>query len=139
MMVHLPYLQRFADINKRTSRLVANAPRFRANLCPLTFVDVPIDDYAQTMLGIYEMGRVELLRDLFIWAYERSTQAYVAIRQTLAEPDPLCLTHCTLIKDSVRAVVLQPGADAQTVLDVPPCLLRCPLMCPRSSAKPCAR
>jgi fido (protein-threonine AMPylation protein) len=34
MMVHLPYLQPFADINKRTSRLAANLPLFRANLCP---------------------------------------------------------------------------------------------------------
>lgn len=117
MMVHVPYLQPFADINKRTSRLAANAPLFRANLCPLTFVDVPADSYAQAMLGIYEMGRVELLRDLFIWAYERSTQEYTVIRQTLAEPDPLRLTHRTLIKDAVRAVVLQPDADAQTVLD----------------------
>lgn len=63
------------------------------------------------------MGRVELLRDLFIWAYERSTQEYVAIRQQLAEPDPLRLTHRSLIKDTVRAVVLQPQADAQTVLE----------------------
>lgn len=117
MMVHLPYLQPFADINKRTSRLSANAPLFRANLSPLTFVDVPPDVYAQAMLGIYDMGRVELLRDLFIWAYERSTQEYVAIRQQLAEPDPLRLTHRTFIKDTVRAVVLQPDDDAQTVLD----------------------
>lgn len=63
------------------------------------------------------MGRVELLRDLFVWAYERSTQEYVAIRQTLAEPDPLRLTHRNLIKDTVRAVVLQPQADAQAVVD----------------------
>ncbi|WP_255556850.1 Fic family protein [Sodalis sp. dw_96] len=30
MMVHLPYLQPFADINKRTSRLAANLPLLRA-------------------------------------------------------------------------------------------------------------
>lgn len=41
MMVQLPYLQPFADINKRTSRLEANLPLFRANLCPLTFLNVP--------------------------------------------------------------------------------------------------
>ena len=35
-LVHLPYLQPFADINKRTSRLAANLPLFRADLCPLT-------------------------------------------------------------------------------------------------------
>ncbi|MHA7600467.1 Fic family protein [Alicycliphilus sp. T452] len=112
MMVHLPYLQPFADINKRTSRLAANLPLFRANLCPLTFVDVPPGIYARAMLGVYEMGRVELLRDLLVWAYERSTQEYVAIRQTLAEPDPLRLAWRQLIKDTVHAVVTQPGADA---------------------------
>jgi Fic family protein len=46
MMVHLPYLQPFADINKRTSRLAANLPLFRANLCPLTFLDVPEQAYS---------------------------------------------------------------------------------------------
>lgn len=73
--------------------------------------------YAEVMLGIYEIGRVELLRGLFNWAYECSTQEYVASRQHLAEPDPLCLTHRILIKDTVRAVVLQPQADAQAVGD----------------------
>lgn len=117
MMVHVPYLQPFADINKRTSRLAANGPLFRANLCPLTFVDVPVESYAQAMLGIYEMGRVEMLRDLFIWAYERSTQEYTAIRQNLAEPDPLRLTWRKLIKETVHAVVTQPGADAVALVE----------------------
>ena len=40
-MVDLPYLQPFADVDKRTSRLAANLPLIRANLCPLTFLDVP--------------------------------------------------------------------------------------------------
>lgn len=117
MMVHMPYLQPFADINKRVSRLAANAPLFRANLCPLTFVDVPADTYAQAMLGVYEMGRVEMLRDLFIWGYERSTKEYTAIRQTLAEPDPLRLTWRSLIKDTVRAVVQQPERDAIALVE----------------------
>ena len=90
-MVHLPYLQPFADVNKRTSRLAANLPLIRANLCPLTFLDVPERAYTCAMLGVYEPTRVELLRDLYLWAYERSTQEYLAIRQTLAEPDPLRL------------------------------------------------
>ena len=66
MMVHLPYLQPFADINKRTSRLAANLPLFRVNLCPLTFLDVPEEAYSRATLGVYEMTRVELLRDLYV-------------------------------------------------------------------------
>ncbi len=109
MMVHLPYLQPFADINKRTSRLAANLPLFRANLCPLTFLDVPEPVYSRATLGVYEMTRVELLRDLYVWAYERSTQEYLAIKQDLAEPDPLRLAWRDFIKQTIRAVILQPA------------------------------
>ncbi len=112
MMVHLPYLQPFADINKRTSRLAANLPLFRANLCPLTFLDVPEQAYSRATLGVYEMTRVELLRDLYVWAYERSTQEYLAIRQNLAEPDPMRLAWRDLIKQTIRKVVTQPEVDA---------------------------
>jgi len=111
MMVHLPYLQPFADINKRTSRLAANLPLFRANLCPLTFLDVPEQAYSRATLGVYEMTRVELLRDLYVWAYERSTQEYLAIKQDLAEPDPLRLAWRDFIKETLREVVRHPEID----------------------------
>jgi hypothetical protein len=110
-MVHLPYLQPFADINKRTSRLAANLPLFRANLCPLTFLGVPEQAYSRATLGVYELTRVELLRDLYVWAYERSTQEYLAIRQELAEPDPVRLAYREVIKQTVREVVQRPDAD----------------------------
>lgn len=116
-MVHLPYLQPFADINKRTSRLAANLPLFRANLCPLTFLDVPESAYSHATLGVYELTRVELLRDLYVWAYERSTQEYQAIQQDLAEPDPLRLAYRDLIKQTVRQVVQQPQADPLALLE----------------------
>ncbi len=108
MMVHLPYLQPFADINKRTSRLAANLSLFRANLCPLTFLDVPEQAYRRATLGVYEMTRVELLRDLYVWAFERSTQEYLAIKQDLAEPDPLRLAWRDCIKQTIREVITHP-------------------------------
>ena len=110
-MVHLPYLQPFADVNKRTSRLLANLPLIRANLCPLAFLDVPEGAYVRAILGVYELTRVELLRDLYLWAYERSTQEYLAIRQDLVEPDPLRLAYRDLIKETVREVVTHPESD----------------------------
>ncbi|WP_228548581.1 Fic family protein [Alloalcanivorax profundimaris] len=85
-MVHLPYLHPFADVNKRTSRLAANLPLIRANLCPLTFLGVPEQAYSRAILGVYELTRVELLRDLYLWAYERATQQYLAIKRDLTEP-----------------------------------------------------
>jgi len=116
MMVHLPYLQPFADINKRTSRLAANLPLFQANLCPLTFLGVPEHAYSRATLGVYEMTRVELLRDLYVWAYERSTQEYLAIKQDLAEPDALRLAWRDLIKQTIREVVRQPGQEAMPLI-----------------------
>jgi Fic family protein len=53
-MVHLPYLQPFEDVNKRVSRLAANIPFIRHNLCPLSFVDVPEQAYIDGILGVYE-------------------------------------------------------------------------------------
>ena len=57
------------------------------------------------------MLRVELLRDLYVWAYERSTQEYLAIKQGLAEPDPLRLTWRDFIKQTIREVVSSPESD----------------------------
>ena len=92
-------------------RRAANLPLFRANLCPLTFLDVPEQAYSRATLGVYEMTRVELLRDLYVWAYERSTQEYLAIKQDLAEPDPLRLAWRDLTKQTIREVVTHPELE----------------------------
>ncbi len=62
------------------------------------------------------MTRVELLRDLYIWAYERSTQEYMAMKQELAVPDPARLAWRELIKKTISEVVTQPGEDALSVI-----------------------
>jgi hypothetical protein len=72
IMAQLPYLQPFPDANKPVSRLAANIALLRHNLCPLFFVDVPGLAYTEGLLGVLELGRIELLRDVFVWAYERS-------------------------------------------------------------------
>lgn len=105
LMVHIPYLQAFEDVNKRTSRLAANIPFIRHNLRPLSFVDVPEHLYINGLLGVYELNRIELLRDVFLWAYERSCSRYAATRQSLGEPDPFRLRYRQQIMLVVRAVV----------------------------------
>ncbi|MFC1499119.1 Fic family protein [Verrucomicrobiota bacterium] len=105
VMVQVPYLQPFEDVNKRVSRIAANIPLIRMNLCPLSFVDVPEDDYARGMLGVYELNAVEYLRDVFVWAYKRSCERYSAVRQSLGEPDLFRLKHRSLIKNMVCDVV----------------------------------
>lgn len=105
VMVQLPYLQPFDDVNKRVSRLAANIPLIKRNLAPLAFDGVPRDSYTHGVLGVYELRRTELLRDLFIWAYERSAARYAAVRQSLGEPDPFRLHHRTAIRDIVGEVI----------------------------------
>ncbi len=104
-MVHLPYLQPFEDVNKRVSRFAANIPFIRRNLCPLSFVDVPVRDYIDGILGIYELNRIELLRDVFAWAYERSCARYAAVRRSLGEPDPFRLRYRALIAEIVSTII----------------------------------
>lgn len=105
LMVHLPYLQPFEDINKRVSRLAANIPLIRHNLCPLSFIDVPAQVYIDAMLGIYELNDVALLRDVFVWAYERSCQQYVAVQQQLVPPDTFRLRYRNELAVAVAAIV----------------------------------
>lgn len=104
-LVHLPYLQPFIDVNKRVSRLAANIPFIQNNLCPLSFVDVPERAYFDGILGVYELNRIDLLRDVFIWAYQRSAARYSAIRQSMGEPDPFRLRYREQIARLIQTVV----------------------------------
>lgn len=101
IMVHLPYLQAFEDVNKRVSRLVANIPLIKNNLSPLSFTDVPKNDYINGLLAVYELNKTELLRDVFVWAYERSAKRYKQIRETIGEPDIFKMKF----RDEIRALI----------------------------------
>jgi Fic family protein len=105
VMVHLPYLQAFDDVNKRVSRLAANIPLIKHNLCPLSFIDVERDDYITATLGVYELERIEYLRDVFVWAYQRSCVQYSAIRQSLGKPDPFRIRYRLMIERVIRKIV----------------------------------
>jgi Fic family protein len=112
LLVHIPYLQPFTDVNKRTSRLAANLPLLRHNLQPLSFVDLPREAYTLATLGLYEQCRIEALRDVYLWAYQRSAERYRAIVQSLGEPDPFRLRYRDALRELVRTVVQQLPAPA---------------------------
>ncbi|MDA3877631.1 MAG: Fic family protein [Halothiobacillus sp.] len=112
LMVQLPYLQPFEDVNKRVSRLAANLPMIKQNICPLSFVDVPQEDYLRALIGVYELNRVDYLRDVYVWAYRRSCARYSAVRQSLGEPDPLRLRFRKDMARVISEVVLK-GLDKQ--------------------------
>ena len=105
LMAQLPYLQPFIECNKRTSRLAANIPLIKNNLVPLSFVDVTDKLYIGGLIGVYELNRVELLRDVYLWAYERSVRRYKTVRDSLPEPDAFRLKYRSEIADVVRHAV----------------------------------
>jgi len=106
LLVHLPYLQPFIDGNKRTARLAANIPFIRTNQKPVTFADIPAQAFTDGVLAVYEQNRVELLRDIFVFAYERSCARYGAVVDSLGEPDPFRLRYRAEIKAAVREAIL---------------------------------
>jgi len=107
LLVQIPYLQPFDDVNKRTSRLAANIPLIKNNLCPVSFIDVPEKTYINGLLGVYEFNKVELLRDVFEWAYFRSCALYAATRATIGEPDIFRFEYRSAIQNAVQAIVRQ--------------------------------
>jgi Fic/DOC family len=107
LLVHISYLQPFVDVNKRTSRLASNIPLIKRNLVPLSFIDVPEQTYIDGLLGVYELNRIELLRDVFVWTYERSARRYKTVRDSLPEPDPFRLKYRAALTEVVGEVVRQ--------------------------------
>lgn len=119
VMVHLPYLQPFDDVNKRTSRLAANIPFIKNNLSPLSFVEVPNDIYIAGILGVYELNQVDLLKDVFLWAYEKSAVRYAAIRQTVGEPDLFRSKYRNEIRELITGIIsnqLSPKESSEKIM-----------------------
>ncbi len=71
-MTRLPYLQAFANGNKRTSRLAANLPLLAAGMLPISFVDFMKADYVLGMSAFYELGDIQIIERVFIQGYVRS-------------------------------------------------------------------
>jgi fido (protein-threonine AMPylation protein) len=105
LMVHLPYLQPFLDVNKRTSRLAANIPLIKKNLAPLSFIDVPERAYFDGALAVYELNRVELLRDVYLWAYETSSKRYITAYDRIPAPNPVRLKYRQVLGEVITEVV----------------------------------
>jgi Fic family protein len=72
LMTRIPYLQAFANGNKRTSRLAANAPLLGAGLLPFSFSDVDKADYIRGMAAFYELGSMHVIEQTFIEGYVKS-------------------------------------------------------------------
>lgn len=68
LFVHLLYLQPF-NFNFATACLAANLPLVKAKLMPIAFATVPARDIRAAALGVCELNRLELIRQVFLQAY----------------------------------------------------------------------
>ncbi|MCK5061906.1 Fic family protein [Candidatus Parcubacteria bacterium] len=70
------YIQPFEDGNKRTSRLLANAILFAYGYCPLSFVNIEIQEYKKAMLLFYEQNSALYFKELFVEQYKFAVDNY---------------------------------------------------------------
>ena len=61
----------------------------------------PPTAYTDALLLVYERNEIGLMKELFVWAYERSAARHGAVRQSVGEPDPFRLLH----REELREVV----------------------------------
>lgn len=106
LLIHVSYLQAFADVNKRTARLSANIPLIRENLVPLAFSDVRVEDYMSAMIAIYELQNVKPLVDLYVYSYLRTCAAYDSTIKAMGF-DEIRVRYRQERKKVVRHVILQ--------------------------------
>lgn len=64
-------------------------------------------EYIESTLAVYEERRIEPLRDLFAWAYQRSCEQYRVTREALGQPDPIRLRYRPQPGEVVRETVLE--------------------------------
>jgi hypothetical protein len=107
LLVHIPYLQAFDDVNKRTSRIASNIPLLKAELAPLSFMTMNDRDYVDGLIGIYELNNVSLLRDAYIEAYKTSAENYKILRAEVETPDKAALAYRDFVREAVRRSVLE--------------------------------
>ena len=105
LLLHISYLQAFEDVNKRTARLSCNIPFIKHNLCPLSFIDVPQEDYFKALLYFYETNDVLPALELFEWAYLRSCEQYDVVKESLGEIDTYRVQYRSERKSVMGAII----------------------------------
>jgi Fic family protein len=75
-LVLLPYLQPFADGNKRTSRLVANAILLAHGYPPLSYRSIDEQAYKGALILFYEQGSLANFAELYLKQLEESAKSY---------------------------------------------------------------
>lgn len=71
------------DVNKRNARINTNIPLIKTNLVPQSFNGVERDEYASSLIAIYEMQDVRPLVDVYVFSYMRTCALYDSTAKTI--------------------------------------------------------
>ena len=107
LLVHLPYLQAFEDVNRRTSRIACNIPFVKRNLCPLSFTEVPSDAYYVALLAVYEKNEIQPMLEVFENAYVQSCSQYEAVKESLGTIDSYRIVYRKERRDLIGTIVIE--------------------------------
>jgi len=83
LLVHISYLQAFIDVNKRTARLSCNIPLIRMNCIPLSFNNIDKNAYLSAVICVYELKKIEPLRDMYLYSYTNTSKQYKATADSM--------------------------------------------------------
>lgn len=75
-LLGISYIQPFADGNKRTSRLMANALLLAYGSAPLSYRSIDENDYREAMLVFYELNSITPFKQIFISQYDFAAENY---------------------------------------------------------------
>ena len=106
LLVHIPYLQPFVDVNKRTSRIASVIPLLKADLAPMSFLAIDDHAYIRGILGVYELNDVSLLREAYVNGYVASAEQYRHLRPVVIDPAKGGLEYRSFSRSAVRCCVL---------------------------------
>jgi fido (protein-threonine AMPylation protein) len=72
----ISYIQPYADGNKRTARMLANAILLAYDLYPLSYRSIDEDDFKKSLILFYEQGSILEIKKLFIEQVKFANETY---------------------------------------------------------------
>lgn len=79
LLAMVSYIQPFADGNKRTSRMLANAVLMAEDVCPLSYRSIDEVEYKKAVILFYETNNLWYLKKLFVEQFLFATREYFVV------------------------------------------------------------
>lgn len=107
ILIFLPYLQPFEDINKRTSRISCNIPLIKNNFIPISFKNINQSEYALALKDVYEKNNADKMKNIFMSALQFSIAEYSHIVSVMITPKDIFIKYRLQIKQTIYNCVVK--------------------------------